>query len=267
MPVQYRADAHRRRTVRAPRTIATAPGPAPRPPARGRPARRRPKHRVGAEPMRLPVRILLWVVAFVVGGGRGALPRQGHRFRRRGHVLRPADRQQLGDLPAAVRTRAAVGAVRHRVGDRVHRRSARLGPADVRRVGVAVRRRRAAARRPKVPASTPAAGAKAAGAAAGAAAAGTPRARERSIPRREPAPVAVPGPKPPSSRSDLPSPPPVAPAVNRTSTMPLAGASHGGAAATAGTHGDATDDPAADFTARATAGQRPRRIPRRGAGS
>jgi len=104
------------------------------------------------------------------------------------------------------------------------------------------------------PKPAPRAKAAAAGAGAGAAVAAGAKGASRSIPRREPAPVAAPAPKATPAPARLPDPPPVAPVVAKTAAVPVAGA-----------RGDAEDD--ADFGARAASGQRPRRIPRRGTGS
>ena len=251
VPAEYRAAA-------TPAMNGSDASPARTGAARTRPsATPHPKHRVGAAPMRLPVRILLWVVALVLGalvvrflakvtgfaGGDtffdllidGSL----------GTYLRLFALVPVWALFATLFATAFID------GPRAWARRKAGGTAS------APSGSAAATRRPPVASGPPPAKA-GAGVAAGAAAAGATRSPARSIPRREPAPVAAPGPHSPSAPSRLPDPPPVAPAVTRTSAMPLAGA-------TAST--GAAEDAAADFTARAAAGQRPRRIPRRGAGS
>jgi hypothetical protein len=231
--------------------------------------RPKPKHRVGAAPMRLPVRILLWVVAFVLGGVVVRFLAKATGFAGGdtffdllidgsiGTYLRLFALVPVWALFATLFATAFIDGPRAWA-----RRKAGVTSAPSGTTAAARRPKPASAARPAAAGASAGAGTAAgAGAVAGAAAAtGAKRARERSIPRREPAPVATPGPKSPRAPSRMPDPPPVAPAVTKTSAMPLAGA----AAATAG--GEA-DDPAADFGARAAAGQRPRRIPRRGAGS
>lgn len=217
----------------------------------------RPKHRVGATPMRLPVRILLWVLAFVLGavvvrflakitGFAG-----GDTFfdllidGSIGTYLRLFALVPVWALFSTLFATALID------GPRVWaRRRAGLGSAPSGSTAVPRRPKPSAAPTPKPPAT-----AAAAAAGAGAAVATGAKRDSRSIPRREPAPVATPGPKASPAPARLPDPPPVAPVVAKTAAVPVAGAL-----------GDADDD-ALDFGARAASGQRPRRIPRRGAGS
>jgi hypothetical protein len=211
-------------------------------------ARPQPKHRVGAAPMRLPVRILLWVVAFVLGGLIVRFLAKITGFAGGDTFF---DLLVDGSIGTYVRLLALVPiwalfatllATAFIDGPRVWaRRRAGLTSSPSGTTAIP--------RRPKPAASAAAGAAVAAGATSGA------KRTARSIPRREPAPVATPGPKSPATPSRLPDPPPVAPAVARTAAMPVAGAAL------------EAEDPALDFSARAAAGQRPRRIPRRGAAS
>ncbi len=252
VPAEYRAAA-------APATNGTGASPAVKGAARARPSPPpHPKHRVGAAPMRLPVRILLWVVALVLGAlvvrflAKATGFAGGNTFfdllidGSVGTYLRLFALVPVWALFSTLFATAFIDGPRAWARHQAGAASTPSGSA-------------AATRRPQETSGRPPAKA-GAGVAAGAAATGATRSRERSIPRREPAPVATPGPRPPSAPSRLPDPPPVAPAVTRTSAVPLAGA-----AATASSGG--ADDAASDFTERAAAGQRPRRIPRRGAGS
>ena len=145
----------------------------------------RPKHRVGAEPMRLPVRILLWVVAFVLGALVVRFLAKGTGFAGGDTFFDLLIDSSFGTylrLFALVPVWALFATL---VRDRVHRRSARMGPAHVRCVVGAVRHRGRgpAAEGPRQQrrgrcrsTGAGAAGAAAAGAAAGAAAAaGTAR--------------------------------------------------------------------------------------------
>jgi hypothetical protein len=248
VPAEYRVSA------------ASAPNGANGAATRSKPAARtaagpRPKHRVGATPMRLPVRILLWVVAFVLGavvvrflakitGFAG-----GDTFfdllidGSIGTYLRLFALVPFWALFATMFATAFIDGPRAWA-----RRRAGLGSAPSGSTAVPRRPKPSAAPTPN-PRAT-------AAAAAGAAAVATGAKRDsRSIPRREPAPVATPGPKASPAPARLPDPPPVAPVVAKTAAVPVAGAL-----------GDADDD-ALDFGARAASGQRPRRIPRRGAGS
>jgi hypothetical protein len=245
VPAAYRADA------------GATNGSAP--PSSARPARStraaapaRPKHKVGAAPMRLPVRILLWVVAFVLGalvvrylakltGFAG-----GDTFF---DLLVDGSIGTYARLLALVPVWALFSTLFATLfidGPRAWaRRRAGETPS---RPGTAV------PRLPKAASGTSAAPSTAAAAAG--AAAGTARSA-RSIPRREPAPVSS---RPATTSSPrLPDPPPVAPAVTRTTAVAAAGA--------AASSTPERDDVDPDFTAQAAAGQRPRRIPRRGDGS
>lgn len=209
--------------------------------------RARPKHRVGAAPMRLPVRILLWVVAFVLGalvvrflakitGFAG-----GDTFfdllidGKLATYLRLFALVPVWALFATLFATVLIDGPRAWARRRTGQTSAASGVS-------------AAPRRPK-PGAAPAA-------AAGAATARSagPARSTRSIPRREPAPVAAPGPKAAPAPTRMPDPPPVAPVVAKTAAVPAATK-------------ERADDPGLDFGAQAASGQRPRRIPRRGVGS
>ncbi len=233
VPAEYR--------VSAPAAPDGANGAATRskPPARTA-AGTRPKHRVGATAMRLPVRILLWVLAFVLGAVVVRFLAKVTGFAGGdtffdllidgsiGTYLRLFALVPVWALFSTLFATALID------GPRVWaRRRAGLGSAPSGSTAVPRRPKPSAAPTPKPGAERDA----------------------RSIPRREPAPVATPGPKALPAPSRLPDPPPVAPVVAKTAAVPVAGAL-----------GDVDDD-AADFGARAASGQRPRRIPRRGAGS
>jgi hypothetical protein len=205
--------------------------------------------------MRLPVRILLWVVAFVLGalvvrffakvtGFAG-----GDTFfdllidGKLTTYLRLFALVPVWALFATLFATAMIDGPRAWASRRNGQPSATAGASAA----------TAGARRPKprpAPAPSASPAAKGAAVAAGAAAARS----ARSIPRREPAPVAVPGPKAtPVPAARMPDPPPVAPVVAKTAAVPAAT--------------ERADDAALDFGARAASGQRPRRIPRRGVGS
>jgi hypothetical protein len=244
VPAAYRAD------TPAPNGNGGRPGRA----AGRSPARPQPKRQVGATQMRLPVRILLWVVAFVLGALIVRFLAKATGFAGGDTFF---DLLVDGSVGTYVRLLALVPvwalfatilATAFIDGPRVWAR---------RRAGVASSGANAVSRGPgrvRVP-PTAAAGAAGAGA-AGAASAKRP---SRTIPRREPAPVATPGPRAPSSPARLPDPPPVSPAVTRTAAMP---------AAAADIDIDLNaEEPVSEFSARAAAGQRPRRIPRRGEAS
>jgi hypothetical protein len=250
VPDQYRRVPDAARNGSSGRAAASTNG-APR---SGAPATKAPR-RFGAAPMRLPVRILLWVVAFVIAalvvrfiakltGFAG-----GDTFfdllidGSVGTYLRLFSLVPVWALLATLLATVFIdgpGWWAHRMGTASARPAPGRAPKPSARPKMPTSSSAAATLRRTAAASCAAAGvAGAAGAAACATAA-------RTIPRRErPAPSSGSGPAP------------------RAAAPPLAEHTEGAPLAPVGA--EAGDD-AADFAARAQAGQRPRRIPRRGAG-
>jgi hypothetical protein len=227
-----------------------------------RTAPRRPKHQVGAAPMRLPVRILLWVVAFVLGAvvvralAKWTGFAGGDTFfdllidGSIGTYLRLFALVPVWALFATLLATALIDGPRAWARRRSGSGSGRMGASAA--ASAAAAAGGAGAAKARRPARVPKAGPKdvPAGAAAGA---GAVRATQRSIPRRD-APAATAKPRPP-----VPTPEPeptlvVPPPAARTAAAPVVGS-------------EPADDPDAELAARVAAGQRPRRIPRRGDGS
>jgi hypothetical protein len=242
VPQQYRpstAPSKNGGSTSAPRPVGGSARSAPRTAAKPR-----PKHQVGANPMRLPVRILLWVVAFVLGAvvvrtlAKWTGFAGGDTFfdllidGSFGTYLRLFALVPVWALFATIFATLMID------GPRIWANRSRGAVS-----GTAAAPR---APRPKpAPGAASGSGVSAVAPGAGAAAgAGAVRATQRTIPRREP------------KASPMPEPPPVAPPVTKTAVVPVATAPS-----------ESVDDPAAEYAARAAAGQRPRRIPRRGAGS